>query len=160
MKNIFLLLSLIILSGCTENNDGDVSSTTIDLLFMLEYKNEQGEDLLNPLTKGAWKTDEIQFFALDEGGFPIILAKEKINHFVNMAEDKGQKKYCIWFVYSYFVKDATTSVVYIALPNGDTDKIEVRAKRGKNSLVKDQLLYNDVLVWDRSHLDDRIVIIK
>ncbi|WP_158962781.1 hypothetical protein [Myroides fluvii] len=54
---------------------------------------------------GAWKMDEIQFFAMDDNGFPILITEEKTSHFVNTAE-------------------------------------------------------NDVLVWDRSHRDNRITIIK
>jgi len=159
MKNIFLLLSLFFLNGCTKEDDDNLS-TNIDLVFKIEYKNKMGEDLLNPMTIGGWETDEITIFARDDEGNPIPLAAEKTNHFVNMAEDMGGKKYFIWFIYSYFLNNATKSVVYIALPNGDTDKIEVHAKRGKNSFVKDKLFYNDVLLWDQSHHDDRITIIK
>ncbi|EHQ41732.1 hypothetical protein [Myroides odoratus] len=160
MKYIYILISLIVLNGCTKNNNDDNLSTNVDLGFKIEYKNKRGEDLLNPLTPEAWKTDEITIFAMDEDGNSISIADEKTSHFVTMMEERGQKKYFIWFIYNYFSNDRTKSIVYIALPNGDTDKIEVHAKRGKNSFVKDKLFYNDVVVWDQSHHDDCITIIK
>ena len=159
MKNIFLLLSLILLSGCTKEDDDNLS-TNIDLLFMLAYQNAKGEDLLNPLTEGGWNTEEISIFTFDEYGYSRPLADEKTNHFVQSTEDGGQKQYYIWFIYSPFANKEIKSIVYIVLPNGDTDKIEVWATRGRNSLVKEKLFYNDVLVWDRSHQENWITIVK
>ncbi len=159
MKSVFLLLSLFFLSGCVNDNDNNFS-TNIDLLFLLEYKNIKGEDLLNPLTVGGWNKEEISIFSVDEYGYSLPIANEKTEHFVKAIEDWNEKKYCIWFIYSQFINKETKSIVYIVLPNGDTDKIEVWATRGKNSLVKDKLFYNDVLVWDQSHQDNWVTIIK
>jgi|GEM_PF-5702137 len=156
----FLLLILLGLGSCTYEQATQVSSTHIDLLFMLAYQNVKGEDLLNPLTLGGWNAEEIRIFTLDEYGYRLPLAEEKTNHFVQSTDDWGQKQYYIWFTYTPFANKETKSIVYIALPNGDTDKIEVWATRGSNSLVKEKLFYNDVLVWDRSHPDDWITIVK
>lgn len=157
---LFVFLSTVGLISCSSEDVNTNSSTNVDLGFKIEYKNKRGEDLLNPLTPEAWKTDEITIFTMDEDGNSISIADEKTSHFVTMTEERGQKKYFIWFIYNYFSNDKTKSIVYIALPNGDTDKIEVHAKRGKNSFVKDKLFYNDVVMWDQSHHDDRITIIK
>lgn len=157
---IFILLALLGLESCVDERDDQVASTNIDLLFMLAYQNVKGEDLLNPLTEGGWNTEEISIFTVDEYGYSHPLVDEKTNHFVQSTEDWGQKQYYIWFIYSPFANKETKSIVYIALPNGDTDKIEVWATRGRNSLVKEKLFYNDVLVWDRSHPGNWITIVK
>ncbi|MGG5507243.1 MULTISPECIES: hypothetical protein [unclassified Myroides] len=161
MKNLFLLFSLFFLIGCTTSNDDDIADSYFtDMIFNIEYLNRDGKDLLDPLD-GTWETKQIRIFYLNEEGYPITLANEESNHIIHKIKG-SEKRYYIRFVYTHFITSGpnSTSLVYIFLPNGDIDKIEVQAKGEMYKAMKEKMFYNDELVWDRTHKDDTVTIIK
>ncbi|MCC9041650.1 hypothetical protein LNQ81_02895 [Myroides sp. M-43] len=52
------------------------------------------------------------------------------------------------------------SIVYLLLPNGDLDKLEMKYRQRGNSKMKYEIYFNDKMIWSEGGVDSGFVIIK
>lgn len=161
MNKIILFLILIFFSSCSQNdNTAELNSTNVSLKYYIELKNKDGVDLLDPENSSAFDQNKIQIIIKNKKSETVNVINPSSQGLIKfLKKEDGKGGYFIDFSDCLFI-DHSVSVVYLSLPNGDLDKITAIIKYDKNSIQKDEIFYNDQLVWNTTYISDLISIVK
>jgi len=160
MKPLFLILTLIIMTNC--NND-DIDSQTgynLESQIQIYYKKTNGDNLLDDNTVNHLNFNDFKLFYEVNGNVTEVndpnadyrknmeivtsgtpaptLYLFTNNDLSNIVSDAGKEK-------------IVENVAYIQLSETDTDTIRTHSKTSKGYFLVSKVWYNDKLAWEREY---------
>lgn len=158
MKNIVLFISLLFVIACSSNDES--KPMVIDTYYTITLKDVNGNNLLDPSFKGSFAHKEVILYAADDKGNKISNIYAKGVDIIKSVPGNGSKSeyYISINAGSYVAPDRY--IVYLSLPNGDEDKLEMKFNKSGQSQMKSEIYYNSKLIWKQGGVDSSFVIIK
>lgn len=158
MKNVILFMSLFLGMACSSNDES--KPMVIDTYYTITLKDVNGNNLLDPSFKGAFAHKEVILYAADGKGNKTSSIYAKGIDIIKYVSGKGNKSeyYISVNAGSYVAPDRY--IVYLSLPNGDEDKLEMKFNKSGQSQMKSEIYYNSKLIWEQGGVDSGFVIIK
>lgn len=139
MKKILLFLSMVplLFSYCKKENNGSVVTTYIDIA----YKDDGGNDLLNPSNINYYAPSNIHIFTLIDG------VKTEVNN-PQMANPHDFMIYKNNSLNQYFIRVFLHETTLLQLNQDTTDTLTCTIEKTNNSEVLTKLWYNGTLKWE------------
>ncbi|MGL4583784.1 MAG: hypothetical protein ACRCVU_12485 [Flavobacterium sp.] len=159
MKNVILFISLLFVMACSSNDES--KPMVIDTYYTIMFKDVNGNNLLDPSFNGSFAHKEVILYGADEKGNKISNIYAKGGDIIkSVPTSNGSKSeyYISINAGSYVAPDRY--IVYLSLPNGDEDKLEMKFNKSGQSQMKSEIYYNNKLVWKQGSVDSSFVIIK
>ena len=146
MKTIIAILIMATCLGCSSENNDDINSYVMEGSIDFSIKDTEGNDLLNPNNKGAFKENEIKLFYLNDN-----VVEEVYNQ--NRDYKRGFHLFKIDSGYriSVGLNSAETEefpITYVQWDETDTDTLKGEFKRTPNGTFLKKVWLNDQLIWD------------
>jgi len=173
MKNLFLLLVILNLLGCSDDDKHDVTpqqAMYVDSQVYLAFKNAQGQDLLAPSTVNHFKEEDIRLYYVRDG-----VKREVYDPLMDMPRNLRIEDYKDGYILRVATDEPPYNVLKAAgeavtgealtllkLNESTTDTIRTAWERRPGSFINTKLWYNGELRWDRSSesIKPLIVIMK
>lgn len=157
MKKIILFMSLLLIIACS--SDEKFSPTVVDTNYSIMLKDIKGNNLLDPTYDGSFSHQKIVLYEADANGQNTAVIYRKGSEIIRSVSIEGKTEYYIEIQGgSYIAPDRY--IVYLFLPNGDLDKLEMKFKKKGHSTLKYEVYYNSKLIWREGDIDLGFVIIK
>lgn len=159
MKNVILFFSIFLTLSCSSNKD-EAQPMVIDTHYTLTLVDVSGNNLLDPSYKKSFVHNKVLLYAADDKGNKTSNIYAKGTDIIKSTQsDNGSSEYYISInAGSYVAPDKY--VLYLSLPNGDLDKLEMKFIKSGQSQIKSEIYYNDKLIWKHGKNNSAIVVIK
>lgn len=157
MKNVVLFISLLFVMACSSSDE--LKPMVIDTYYTIMLKDINGNNLLDPSFKGSFAHKEVMLYGADEKGVKTSVVLEKGINVIKSVSINGNDEYYIGVNVGSYVAP-NKSIVYLLLPNGDLDKLEMKYRQRGDSKMKYKIYYNDKMIWSEGGVDSGFVIIK
>lgn len=158
MKNLFLFFSLFLLIACSNNDES--KPMVIDTSYTITLQDGHGNNLLDPSFKGSFAHKEVVLYAADDKGNKTLNIYAKGDDIIKSVPNNssGSEYFISVNGGSYVAPDRY--ILYLGLPNGDLDKVEMKFIKSGQSQMKSEIFYNDKLIWKQGEANSSLVIIK
>lgn len=141
---LIVILSSILLASCNESED----TVIVDLYFDVSFKNQDGEDLLNPSTTNSLTENDIKLYHL--------INNESVYYFKsNLDAPKGFKLLKATDNSTYYLRvfpdgqiENGESILYLEFRGTDLDTIKTYNTSTDSNKICTKIWYNENLVWD------------
>lgn len=145
MKNLILMLFLALLLSCsTENGEGIVFETGIELSVI----NTEGQDLLNPGFSDSYKEGQIKLFYKIDGELQEVY-DSSLDHPRNFFIYKRPTEYRIR-IFPNTDKSKEISITLIQWSETDADTIRSKIERRGSITQVTKVWFNNELKWQIS----------
>ncbi|WP_456376551.1 hypothetical protein [Lutibacter sp.] len=155
MRAILIILTTIILFGCTKDNT-NMNSYNLENQIYLSFKNANGQNLLDNSTENSYNIEAMKLFYLVndepvevtiENGFnmgSIELTSDKLlKVFTNPSSSN--------IVEETSEYNVAENIAYLQLSSTDTDTIKTHSRTSQNYFLVSKVWYNNELVWERDN---------
>lgn len=158
MKNVILFISLFLGIACSHSDD--TKPMVIDTYYTIILKDKNGNNLLDPSFKSSFAHKEVVLYEADDKGNKTSNIYEKGIDIIKSVPINGNKSeyYISVNAGSYVAPDRY--ILYLSLPNGDEDKLEMKFIKSGHSQIKSEIYYNSKLIWKDGSIDSSLVVIK
>ncbi len=138
------LLFLMVLLSCNP----DPGPTNIDTYVDFRVYNKTGDNLLDPLTSGYYKPEDIRIYFLKDG-----VKKEAYNPALDAPRnfrifDNGANQNYLRLFPDEGTKDQETTTTLLLWREGDQDTIKTTMTRIQGSVYTKKVYFNSVLKYD------------
>lgn len=157
MKKIFLLIAVIIIAGCSTEDDERDCCTIIDTGVSIKYVNEDGENLLE--TEGGLTEADITIYHK--------IDNEWIRYYEgNLDSPKGistvereDGTYLVVFPSTTIIENNYTETK-IEFSESDFDVLKAEIDKRNSNEVVTKVWYNDELKWEGNQAERMFEILK
>lgn len=141
------------MASCS-NDDNSQNAVYLENQIYINYKNSNGDNLLNSASQGAYNVENMKLFYLiddepvealivdpyNSGGIELTPNNELVI-FTNVSMSKIVEE-----TEEYKIVENTA---YLQLSETDTDTIRTYSQKGYNYYRTNKIWYNNKLVWER-----------
>lgn len=158
MRNVFLFLSLFLAIACSSNDES--KPMVIDTYYTITLKDANGNNLLDPSFKDSFAHKEVVLYAADDKGIKTSnIYAEGVDVIKSVSINDNKSDYYISVnAGSYVAPDRY--ILYLGLPNGDLDKLDMKFSKSGQSQMKSEIYYNNKLIWKQGEGNSSLVVIK
>lgn len=150
MRQLFFIITAVLVSACSDENEGFVVDTGLDIAV----RDSAGNDLLDPQNPSSFKEGEIRLFYLRDGkaveffeghrGYSIYEHEHEFRLGVSLNSDKNEE----------------FPVTILQWNTSDMDTLKCHIRRRSGSVICDKVWLNEDLVWEAYKTERFIEMIK
>ena len=145
MKKLLIILSSVLFLVSCSKKSNNQSSVVLDAQVYILLTNQQGENLLDPETPGAFKNKDIYTFELNKDGTKTIIIQK------DLVRTSNTGQYFLYPINYKFSRPLENSpgegTFYLHLNDQTTDTVKVEMSVQGAVTYISKIWYNSELKW-------------